>query len=442
MASDKPSADHKEQECADHEAALTGVVALASLFSNCVEAFGLIHATHRWDKDEQVLLARLGVQQARLLIWGDVLGVPSPPPSVTDRAVPRRPSAAYPDLTEPTIFNPRDPRLDEPEMRKTIEAALSAIVDRPFQHSRDEMMANYGMKAPKKSSFRIEPALDTNRLEAFRERHELLQEVAESYANLNAYRAPSIIQNSWMIVDTTKFANFISLIQEKVDFLINLMDVKERVDRGMRMDIRSFGWHLSADRLRLSQDSVKLRNLDEICQVDYPEYVTAIRQALDNIVREARENGTDGVLLGEPRSNTGAKHTNSGHDSHESRRPSVFKLFKFGKSRDDSTIEPQRSKSDSGPSSSPAAYSTTAAATTPGTERLGRIRSKSVGAYIDPPVEPDEPSPLTEKVADLSIAENVRPRLVPTTSNPGPIRHDQYHGIARTETKNLHQADY
>ena len=155
-----------DQHHAQHEAVLTGVVALAGLFSTCVEAFNLIHPSHKYDKDEQFLLARLGLQQARLLIWGDVVGVTSPPASVTDRAVPKHPSSAYPDLKEPTFFSPRDARLDDPDIRTTIEQTLGALVDRSSAHTRDEMMAKFGLKAPKRISD-FEPALDTNRLEAF-----------------------------------------------------------------------------------------------------------------------------------------------------------------------------------------------------------------------------------------------------------------------------------
>src|ERR1700761_6590490 len=169
------AAEQQKKKHAEHEAILTGVVALANLFGTCVEAFGLIHPSHKWEKEEQLLLCRLGIQQARLLIWGDVVGVSSPPSSVTDRAVPKHPSAAYPDLKEPTFFGPRDKRLDEPETRTTIDDALSAISDRSSHTTREEMMEKYGLKPPKRFTSEYQPALDTNRLEGFRERYELLK---------------------------------------------------------------------------------------------------------------------------------------------------------------------------------------------------------------------------------------------------------------------------
>jgi hypothetical protein len=274
----------------EHEALLPGVMALANLFSNTVEAFGLIRASQRWEREEQLLLSRLGIQQARLLIWGDILGVSSPPSSVTNQAVPKHPSAAYPDLKEPTFFAPRDARLDEPNTRQQIEDALGTIVDRSAHTTRDEMMEKFGLKPPKRFTPDYQPALDTTRLEAFREKYELLKEVAETYAHINSRRTNSIVMQSWVISDRTKFASFIHLTQEKIDFLVASMGVGERVDRAMRMDIRNFGWHITADRARVAQDVSKLRLIQDACKDDYPQYIIATQQALDNISRENREN--------------------------------------------------------------------------------------------------------------------------------------------------------
>jgi hypothetical protein len=290
----KAGAEHNEglpETKPEHEALLPGVMALANLFSNTVEAFGLIRASQRWEREEQLLLSRLGIQQARLLIWGDILGVSSPPSSVTNQAVPKHPSAAYPDLKEPTFFTPRDARLDEPNVRQQIEDALSSIVDRSAHTTRDEMMEKFGLKPPKRFiPGDFQPALDTTRLEAFREKYELLKEVAESYARINSRRTNSIVMQTWTIVDRGKFASFIRLTQEKIDFLVDSLAVGDRVDRAMRIDIRNFGWHLTADRARIAQDVSKLRLIQEACKDDYPQYIIATQQALDNISRENREN--------------------------------------------------------------------------------------------------------------------------------------------------------
>lgn len=444
----KATTEHSE-DAPGHEAVLAGVVFLAGLFSNCVEAFGLIHPSHRWEKEEQLLLTKLGIQQARLLIWGDIMGISSPPKSVTDRAVPKHPSAAYPDLKEPTFFVARDSRLDDTDTRKAIEDALNAIVDRSSMVTREQMMEKYGLKPPKRFATEYQPALDTNRLEGFREKYELLQEVAETYANLNTRRKNSIIQTAWTIADNTKFASFIKLTQDKIDYLINSMDVKDRVDRGMRMDIKSLGWHLSADRARVAQDTSKLRLVKESCENEYPEYIGATQQALDNIAREARENmpqynpyeskkaaAKTTELPTPPQSPT--KESNG--TPQKQKRPGLFGRM-FGKSSHNAlksrsasvstqggSDQPERSQSDSGPSrpmNDDEDYAP-----------LESIRSKSVGDIqnIDSEI-------LRNRLAQLSTNDTVKEPLTDTEDVTSAIsRHDQYHGIGRVATKDMSQA--
>jgi len=445
MAQKDEGAAHIENLNPEHEALLTGAVALASLFSSCVEAFGLIHPSKNWEKEEQLLLARLGLQQARLLIWGSVLGVASPPASVTDRAVPRHPSSAYPDLNEPTFFDARDPRLDDPNIRTTIEETLSAIVDRSSSTTREEMMAKYGLKPPKRYTAMFEPALDASRLESFRERHELLCEVAESYAHINTRRNNSLIHSSWIIADLTKFDRFIQLTQEKVDFLISLMDVKEQVDRGMRMDIRMFGWHVAPDRARTASDISKLRLLQEVCNIHYPEYVLATQQALDNIQRETREAAMPPVQFAykqykhAPITNGAAPHA----QEHHKKRPGLLKLFRsFGKSKHSS--QEATYNQDPGPTRSQSDAGVTRSDGDDDNAPLSRVRSKSVGGYFeqenDLSTRLERMQTQEDTVIPLKGAIDSPMHGAAMTAAPAPItRHDQYHGIARTDTRNLVQ---
>ena len=52
-----------------------GGVALASLFSTCIECFDYIHAGRSFSEDFEILLAKLDVEKARLLIWSDTVGL-------------------------------------------------------------------------------------------------------------------------------------------------------------------------------------------------------------------------------------------------------------------------------------------------------------------------------------------------------------------------------
>ena len=477
MANNKINADHVEQlENPQNEAYLTGAIALASLFSSCVEAFGLIHPAQQWNKAEQLLLTRLGLQQARLLIWGSVVGIASPPAQVTTKAVPKHPSMAYPDLAEPTFFDIRDPRLDEPSLRTIIEQTLSAIVDRSASSTREEMMGKFGLKPPKRFGPTLEQAMDTTRLESFREKYELLREVAEDVAQINTRRNNSLVFTSWQIADISKFQNFIDLTQEKVDYLIGLLDVKDKVDRAMRMDIRIFGWHVIPDRARTAQDISKLRMLQEICKESYPEYLVATQQALDNISRETREfamssaaiNKEQAKFLGGGEDVASNVNGNGHHATKDKKRPGIFKLFKsFNhkkeaqqethrksnsvsgpaiKEDEHNALEPVRSMSDVGPD-------------------LARVRSKSVDAGTGAMIDEELRNRLAQMDTHTSEGTNVNyerppcsvetfgkaidtPLASPTVvlrpaKEPGTIdRHDMYRGIARVETRDLHQADY
>ena len=469
MAADKATTLQAENPPTSpgHEAVLTGVIALANLFSNCVEAFGLIHPSHKWEKDEQLALCRLGIQQARLLIWGDVTGLSSPPKSVTDRAVPKHPSAAYPDLKEPTFFGPRDVSLDETDTRTQVENALSAIVDRSSTATREEMMEKYGLKPPKRFAAEYQPALDTNRLEAFRERYELLKEVAESYARINTRRRNnSITHTSWTIADYAKFGSFIKLTQEKVDYLINMMDVKERVDRAMRMDIKALGWHLSADRARVAMDVSKLRLIKEACVNEYPEYVPATDQALSNIERERKENMADynpyasmmASPLNKPASAAKSPRasisqvpegaTNGATSPKKEKRHSIFGgLFK-GRGRKSHDLSGARSQSVSAASTGPSAEDDEGpprALSETGPVRSGSddsmaplepIRSKSVGAILETPAQSLDEQLIKAKLERMNTNATVDEPLDHSEPvNSAISRHDQFQGLGRQGTK-------
>lgn len=442
MAADKGSASHIESS--QHEAALTGALALANLFSNCVEAFGLIHPSHQWQKEEQLLLTRLGLEQARLLIWGDVVGISSPPKSVTDRAIPQHPSSAYPDLTEPTFFNARDERLEEPELRTTVENALGAIVDRSSSLTREEMMSKYGLKPPKRfASGEYQPTLDMTRLEAFREKFELLQEVAEDYAHIATRRNNSIVQTSWVIAENVKFSSFVELTKEKVDFLIELLDVKERVDRGMRVDIKGLGWHLAADKARVAADTSKLRLIQEVCRATYPEYLDASQTALGQIDREEKEKVGGyqpyASLPAAPTTPPPVK-TNGG----SSKRGGFFSMFRSpGKpstskhqSQSLQPPAPPRALSDAGVGASRAEQEET--------DDYEPIRSKSVGHILEQPaVHGIHDDIIRNRLERLNTGETTKDSYDGTNELAGTVsRHDQYHGLARTATKDLHQSDF
>lgn len=172
----------------------------------------LIHPGKEWDREQRLLIAKLGIQQGRLLAWGDMLGICE-------------------------VGNGRDSRLDEPDIRDKIEKSLQSIIDRPVHTDRATQFELYGLKPPKRFLNSSQPALDTARLEAFREKLETLQE-----QRWEVRRGMSITISHWTIADSEKFKTYLNLIRVQVDILIALVGIEDRVDRAMKYDIKALGW--------------------------------------------------------------------------------------------------------------------------------------------------------------------------------------------------------
>lgn len=235
-------------------------LALAQLFSTCVECFGLIHPGKEWDQAQRIQIAKLGIQQGRLLAWGDMVGIL--------------------DVSEN-----RDKRLEDPEIRATIEKALGDIIDRPAHTDRETQFETFGLKPPKKFTRASQPALDVARIESFRERLEILQ-----HQRWEVKRGMSITISHWMIEDVAKFKTFLALVKEKIDFLAGFMGVEQKVHTSLKYDIKALGWHPVFDKLKASSDMSKLRLIQQACDDDYPEYSVAAGVALEYLNKEYKDN--------------------------------------------------------------------------------------------------------------------------------------------------------
>jgi hypothetical protein len=269
---------------------LSNVLSLATQFSTCVEAFNLIHPSKDSDHHQKVALAKLGLQQGRLLIFGDAVGISSPPANIARHMIPSHPGATNPEPHLPIHFGIRDARLDETGTAEKVRAALDEIAGRPLQFSREELMEKYGLKSPKRFSSIEYPALDTNRLEAFREKFGLLQDlVRQMGVRAPVKRGMSMTMQHWTVRDVVKFNQFVMTVRIEVDGLIALMGVKEQVDRGMRTDIKAFGWHPEMSGPVVRHDWEKLRLIQEACVQDYPEYVEITQTALKYLSEELKD---------------------------------------------------------------------------------------------------------------------------------------------------------
>jgi hypothetical protein len=394
---------------------LGDVYSLATAFATCVEAFHLIHPHKDSDRAQKVALTKLGIQQGRLLIFGDAVGICAPPATIARHMVPSHPGLTNPDPTLPVNFGVRDARLDEEDVRNEVTRALEEIYGRPAHLSREQLMGQYGLKQPKRFGIIAHPSLDTNRLEAFREKFALLNDLIRQSGIRPQIpnRKGSMALSHWTVKDVVRFDAFVKTVQIEVDGLIALMGVKEQVDRGMRSDIKAMAWHPDLQSTIVRQDWEKLRLIRESVAEDYPEYVEVADKALQYLVDELR--GTKVHMLqaaqmaqvpagvrraSDEKSDAKASEQHPKAAAQKEKRPGFWSRISGYKSsknkhRSESIVsapeetDPQRSLSDSG------AHGEDANALTP-------VRSKSLSAMP----EDSTPFDLNSRVAGLSVEDS------------------------------------
>ncbi|KAF2178610.1 hypothetical protein K469DRAFT_718151 [Zopfia rhizophila CBS 207.26] len=434
---------------------LANIFSLATLFSTCVEAFNLIHPSKDSERAQKVALTRLGLQQGRLLIFGDAVGISSPPKTIARHMIPSHPGATNPDPHLPVNFGIRDARLDEPAINDKVRAALNEIAGRPSNLSREELMEKYGLKPPKRFSALGYPALDTNRLEAFREKYGLLQDlVRQSGAKVSVQSRMSMTMQHWTVRDVGKFDAFVKTIRLEVDGLIALMGVKEQVDRGMKTDIRAMGWHPDLSGPIVRQDWEKLKLIREACVDDYPEYVDVTDTALKYIGEELRGTSLAGLRAAyEPAKPTWRKSEDERKEKadgtksvEKEKRPGFLLHFRFkswGKSQKGSR---DRSKSIAGVSTDDQDPQRSLSEDIPKSDSnaLEPVRSKSLSALPDEPAPFNLDSSLENIPSNDSTANGARLSPVDTnrlvhadTANSLIERHDMFQGVGRVETRDI-----
>jgi hypothetical protein len=264
----------------------------AALFSDAVESFGLVHQNKKgWDLAQRLLLARLGIEQGRLLACGDALRICHP---------------GY--MADPNEILP----LFE-AMCQHLEAIRACF----FCENKQSYFRSYGLR-PAKGAVDFETALHMTRLEAFRERYQILD-----------LKAPKNPQIHWIIVDNAKFPALIGKLQAEVDALVVRTGVERNVDLAMRRDIRALGWHPLFDRPKAASDGSKLQLIREVCATDYPEYSAATREPLAYLAKEWQDSYQEAIIKLSARARA-ANVASSSEQSAQKRpsRPSIFQQIR------------------------------------------------------------------------------------------------------------------
>ena len=199
-----------------------GVVALAGLFSTCIDCFDIFETAHTLEGECKILLVKLDLEKTRLLIWGNTAGIM--------------------DDT-----NGRSSELGDIGIRKLVERCLESI--RCLLTDSEKLQQKYGLQLttgmePKVG--RYKNFLSTTSMNVFRTSYKRFQ----SRSSEEQGRPTLLSRTKWAIHDKVKFESLINHLKDLLDGLNQVLPVpQESQDRILRDDIAS----LDISKLRLVQ---------------------------------------------------------------------------------------------------------------------------------------------------------------------------------------------
>ncbi|GAB1319686.1 hypothetical protein MFIFM68171_09896 [Madurella fahalii] len=191
-----------------------GIISLAGLFSNCVDAFAYVKAGQSLERNLAILLVKLDVEKARLVSWGNAVGIAR------------------------ALNNGRDAILNDPAIEATIRSVLESI--RLLLTDSKRLQDKYAVEEL------YEPAQITDVLQLDLISSTSLSIFRRSYNRLcnRAKHQPQIgitKRVSWAIRDREKFDELIRDLREFVDGLVDLapIAIQSAVESRMEDDVSS-----------------------------------------------------------------------------------------------------------------------------------------------------------------------------------------------------------
>lgn len=221
------------------------VVGIASLFISCIDAFKYFQAARSLPENVQILLVKLDIEKARLLIWGNEIGI----------------------LRE----NNRHSILDSSQHLDLFKGLLEAI--QGLLTGSEQLRTKYGLQTEKTSDVPLGSSLDylsSKSMGTFRDaaRAFCVRTVRNAkYASqlLRGKRSGVgfVARAKWAIYDETKFRGLIGELKELVDGLYvlhlpGMLQFKNAVDEVVVVHINSV--------LEVS----KLAQIEEATKDSYP----------------------------------------------------------------------------------------------------------------------------------------------------------------------------
>jgi hypothetical protein len=225
-----------------------GVVALASLFSTCIECFDYFKAGQALEEDFELLLVKLDVEKTRLLIWDNAVGVLKPQ------------------------GKGRVAKLNNSQKAELIERCLASI--KSLLSDTDKFQNLYGLRSSTGSDkdARSHSILSVNSMSDFKTSY---RRFCARFAGSQS-RSSLVVRTRWAIHDKTKFEVLVHHLKDLIDGLNEVVLVKrETQDQIMYDDIVSI------------LDTSKLQRIQSAREGTY----TALSRVASTVI-EASEYGT------------------------------------------------------------------------------------------------------------------------------------------------------
>ncbi|OIW33157.1 hypothetical protein CONLIGDRAFT_163383 [Coniochaeta ligniaria NRRL 30616] len=217
-----------------------GAVALASLFTTCLDCLDMIDAGRNFSRDLEIALAKLEAQRAIFLVWGNTVGLDN-------------------------SGNNFNEELLGPGLQKTIQRLLCCIVSL-FEDSK-KFRKRYGLKKATALDVACASEYASTGLEGYRSRLRLFQK-----------QSSFTIKVRWAVHDKNKFT---ALIVDLKDLIHQLRDVTSSI-----ADFERQRQVLAAEISSLS-DSHSLEVLEEALLEDDPEMSEVASQRIVQLTEEA-----------------------------------------------------------------------------------------------------------------------------------------------------------
>jgi len=236
-----------------------GVVALASLFSTCVECFGYLEASKSHGRDYEILLTQLDVEKTKLLQWGERMGL--------------------------RCEEGRDDRLNDPHTRPTLERVLNCI--KMLLTDSDNLAQKYGLKPVERIDHAVEATAIVSRL-----RMRLFADSNERFAAriMNQQKRTGFLAKTKLAIhDCNKFKDLVAQLSTFVGSLNDLVPATETTKRRLiQEDVESLVGDLSS--LRLLRDACEDVNPEwsyaATQQVELSELATTDRRNIEEWVQD------------------------------------------------------------------------------------------------------------------------------------------------------------